>query len=959
MARVDLFICCTSCMHVIIMADNKSKNVDTGTTEAPPIALDGENTTCISAVSAVPVGPSGAVVTASEHANGTNSCDPSGTTTSNSAGTAVTTVTAGSSRRRRTKKVAKRRHRDNYMDADADAEDVIMSPSTNPPAAEAPAAAAAAPPPADTQTPQSNITKLEWERQRDERRRQIVADIAERRNNLSGRSKTATPADAPTSADDGASSHKGSAIDNDGKDNWIDIAEKGKRPRRRLAGRGDGDYENENSASDGSFSGSPTCNSFVCRRRQMQMQQQQQQQQTRRSSSDFIMLDTTTTSEDDDDDDDGGEKEAGDSSSEYHDSEDGDLSSSDDNSDQNADGSIISTRRSTRSEGSTAIAYGARITKDGRAAPVRARAIGARADSSGTSRASMRMTRPSNGDAATNPFNASFTADDPGAHVGGGRRTKKMRSAKRLATVSMPRTGQALKGQAIMVAGSVASGEKSGESGSSESGGSAISGGKTIDHEVAGAKPAAGNKNSTQRAQVRQQPLPTTPLQDQPVGGERVVLNAAVGTNVAMPPSVPQSQPRQQQRRHQAQAQQYLPQQSWSQIDAKLPGHELTNASDNVAVAFNGTNADTTSGNGTPNRKRGRPKKNYDSSGININSSSIPKTNQPISPPLPDPPKPEGLFGQVQQPVAVPTSLVVPTGVEETVSKAASLVAAEIKSGCWVRRWADSLSIVDTTDHIDITRIEKLRDVALHTAAAALEQFAMEMILPSFISAGVKEGPGGGTDSDSSSGGSHRTLSGTFLALREILMMNADAYFFHVGRSDKDRPDPPLESPGNSTSYDAEEKVLRSRLIATGVLFASVNRLDEERENVLADLVAAIGEYDAAEDTFVLCLERADGRSLGVLPNGHALGQEENIAWGVSFNAAREKHPLITTKKRRDLARRLASYSSSVSDEHKTKLAHSILNDTMHRLGMPKPNACAFYFVGEDDMMIPDSISPR
>ena len=913
-------------------------NEDTGTTtDAPPIALDGEVTT--STVSAIPaVGPSDVVVSASEHANGTNNCDISGTTCSNSAVTAAAATAGSSSRRRRTKKVAKRKRR---PDGEDDDESV-----------EAPAAVAAAPPPAITDIPQSNMTKIEWmryrQRQRDERRRQIVADIVERRrqNNLSGRSNSTTPSDGPI--DDGAPSMSGKQRQEHKQRIISKKTSSSVGWSADSKGSATDDDDDENSVSEGSFSGSPT--SFVRRRRQKQMQMQR-----RRSSSDFIMLDTTTTSEDDDDDDDddGGEKGAGDSSSEYHDSEDGDLSSSDDNSDQHADGAIVtSTRRSTRNEGSTAIA---RITKDVRAASARARSIGSRADSAGTLRAS--MTRPSNGDAATTPFNASFTADDPGVHVGGGRRTKKVRSAKRLVTVSMPRAGQALKGQAIMLAGSVASGEKSGESGS-DSGGSALSGGEAVDHAVAGAKPAAGNKISTQRAQVRQQPQPTTSFQGQHAGGQRATLNATGGANVAMPPSMSQSQPHHQQLRQQAQAQQYLPQQSSPQISPGPPGHERSNVSDNVAMAFNSANADTTSGNGAPTRKRGRPKKNFDSSGMNINSSNIPKRNQPASLPLSDPPKLEGIVGQVQQPVSVPTSLVFPTGIEETVSKAASLVAAEIKSGCWVRQWADGLNIVDTADNIDMTRVEKLRGVALHTAAAALEQFAMQMILPSFISAGVREGPGCGTDSDSSSGGSHRTLSGTFLALREILMINSDSYFFHVGRSDKDRPVPTPENGRNST-YGSEEKVLTSRLIATGVLFASVNRLDEEKESVLADLVAAIGEYDTAEDTFVLCLERADGQSLGMLPNGHALGQEENIAWVVSFNAAREKHPLITTKKRRDLARRLASYSSSISDEHKTKLANSVLNDTMHTLDMPKPNACALYFVGEDGMMMPGSRSPR
>ena len=335
---------------------------------------------------------------------------------------------------------------------------------------------------------------------------------------------------------------------------------------------------------------------------------------------------------------------------------------------------------------------------------------------------------------------------------------------------------------------------------------------------------------------------------------------------------------------------------------------------------------------------------------MNRNNSSIPKKlppkDQPASLPLPDPSKQEAIVRQLQ-PKSVSTSLIFPTGLEETISKAASLVAAEIRSGGWVRRWADGLTIVDTADNVEMARVEKLRENALHTAAAALERFAMEMVLPSFISAGVKEGPGSDSTLDSSSEGSHRTIAGTFLALREILIVNADSYFFRVGCSDRDRSDLTSGYTHNST-HEAEERVLRARLLATGVLFASINRLDEERESVLANLTTAIGDYDAAEDTFALCLERADGRSLGILPNGKTLSQEENIAWGVSFNCTREKHPLITTKNRRDLARRLASFSRSTSDVQNAKLAASVLNDTTHRLDVPKTNACAIYFVGED-----------
>ena len=272
-------------------------------------------------------------------------------------------------------------------------------------------------------------------------------------------------------------------------------------------------------------------------------------------------------------------------------------------------------------------------------------------------------------------------------------------------------------------------------------------------------------------------------------------------------------------------------------------------------------------------------------------------------------------------------------------SKAASLVAAEIRSGCWVRQWADSLRIVGGGGPFETSQVESSRIAALSAAAAALERFAMEIVLPTFVATGVEEGPGGDP------GHHNRTLVGTFLALREVLMINSDAYFFDVGRSDKDRCDSSGDVIGRA-AHEAEETVLRSRLIASGVLFAAVNRLDGKcRETVLVELITAIGEYDAAEDAFVLCLERADARSLGVLPNGKILGREENIAWRVSFNYARDNHPLITTKKRRDLARRLASYSSCTSDKQTSVLADSILDHVTHRLELPKPNACAIYFV--------------
>lgn len=184
--------------------------------------------------------------------------------------------------------------------------------------------------------------------------------------------------------------------------------------------------------------------------------------------------------------------------------------------------------------------------------------------------------------------------------------------------------------------------------------------------------------------------------------------------------------------------------------------------------------------------------------------------------------------------------------------------------------------------------------------------------------------------------------------------MNADAYFFDVGRSDLDRADQinacsevAGRPEGDLKDDNAEEKALRSKLLATGVVFSALNRLneDKERDKILSELVTAIGDYDAAEDSFALNLERADGRSLCVLPNGKTLDREENVAWRVSFNCARDKHSLIKTKKRRDLARRIASYAECTSGQDKKLLAANVVDGMTHRVQIPTANACALYFV--------------
>eukprot|EP00957_Ditylum_brightwellii_P138655 10568776-Ditylum_brightwellii.AAC.1 len=84
------------------------------------------------------------------------------------------------------------------------------------------------------------------------------------------------------------------------------------------------------------------------------------------------------------------------------------------------------------------------------------------------------------------------------------------------------------------------------------------------------------------------------------------------------------------------------------------------------------------------------------------------------------------------------------------------------------------------------------REATRHCAAAAIELFAMEVVLPSLLASGVQEEGCGkekerktspshnNCEEDSSNKGrQHRAFVATLLALREVMTLNADSIFFH------------------------------------------------------------------------------------------------------------------------------------------------------------------------------------
>lgn len=103
--------------------------------------------------------------------------------------------------------------------------------------------------------------------------------------------------------------------------------------------------------------------------------------------------------------------------------------------------------------------------------------------------------------------------------------------------------------------------------------------------------------------------------------------------------------------------------------------------------------------------------------------------------------------------------------------------------------------------------------------------------------------------------------------------------------------------------------------------------------------------YDTGDDEFAECLEKVDGRTICVLPDGKELQKEERTAWRIAFNTGRKAHPLIKTKMRRDVARKLSSYAKAGSAEANNKrLAEQIMDGMNHRVEIPSTNTCAIVF---------------
>lgn len=225
---------------------------------------------------------------------------------------------------------------------------------------------------------------------------------------------------------------------------------------------------------------------------------------------------------------------------------------------------------------------------------------------------------------------------------------------------------------------------------------------------------------------------------------------------------------------------------------------------------------------------------------------------------------------ETNKPANVP---VIPiSSIEMQVCKAARLVAVELSFGGW----------------------PEIKPGACFKAAAAIEEFAKTVFLPNLLHGGQQQ-------HDNTEASNERIFLATMLALREALTQNAYRIFHieDVRRDEQQLAGEPKPGSKRQKRLDyREERQYMAQLFGTGVIIASLQSLPEA-ESLILSFSATMDSYDTASDEFASRMNRLDGRHQGVMLNGKKLKKEENTAWKVSYNRARELHPVVCRNSRR------------------------------------------------------------
>ena len=201
--------------------------------------------------------------------------------------------------------------------------------------------------------------------------------------------------------------------------------------------------------------------------------------------------------------------------------------------------------------------------------------------------------------------------------------------------------------------------------------------------------------------------------------------------------------------------------------------------------------------------------------------------------------------------------------------------------------------------------VSQMYDVS--TVVLAVKRFVMEVYFPFLHSANM--------NMENSSPNYDRIQISTFIAIREMLIMNADKLFTLP------------KTKHSSTDCAKKERFYALRVLANAIVRNAAKRLHLRHSGspFFANFIQAAQNYDARTDDFQFSLARADARTEYSRSDEETVGRQESVLAKIGFNYARERHPLL--------------HSTQITSEDQSK-----------RLSMqyPVPSACAAFHIEVD-----------
>jgi hypothetical protein len=223
--------------------------------------------------------------------------------------------------------------------------------------------------------------------------------------------------------------------------------------------------------------------------------------------------------------------------------------------------------------------------------------------------------------------------------------------------------------------------------------------------------------------------------------------------------------------------------------------------------------------------------------------------------------------------------------IERVIFKATTTVASALKDGPWPSPYR-SLGREAITERWEVPGRHMLEahDEHMTIVGASLMQYSRDVILPVFNATrkGVVD--------------ERRIAIGTFLLLREALLMNSESIFY---------PDEDLYSDSVGTDDQLTRATFVSRLLATSIILLAIGYFEEMNATAttLSDnaAVASLEElfldaaeaYDYGADEFAQHLTPLGDFDEPVLLMGQKLDVEERVAWNLTANIQRSRHSIL------------------------------------------------------------------